>query len=134
MFYYMSGNTQLKRRTKMKTDLTYTEINGIYYPDMQMPEQPTVHMCKYGQMRLDHLKKHRRGTYTTLLTTCKLSEHLAEIDAEAKRRVGELTVAFAKADGITEQLKAGNNLLWAQEMNNCKAQAEEIVFREVVFR
>lgn len=118
----------------MKTKLTYTNINGINYPNLQLPEQKTVTTGKYGHLRLDCLKKHRRGTYTTLLTTCKLNEHLADIDAEASRRVRELTEAFSKAEGIAEQLKATNNLLWAKEMNNCKARAEEIVLREVVYR
>ena len=118
----------------MKTKLTYTNINGINYPNLQLPEQTTVTIGKYGHLRLDYLKKHRRGTYTTLLTTCKLNEHLADIDAEASQCVRELTEVFAKAEGIAEQLKATNNLLWAKEMNNCKARAEEIVLREVVFR
>ena len=118
----------------MKTKLTYTNINGINYPNLQLSEQTTVTIGKYGHLRLDYLKKHRRGTYTTLLTTCKLNEHLADIDAEASQRVRELTEAFARADGITEQLKAKDRLLWVQEMNNCKARAEEIVLREVVFR
>ena len=118
----------------MKTKLTYTNINGINYPDLHLPEQKTVTIGKYGHLRLDYLKKHRRGTYTTLLTTCKLNEHLADIDAEASQRVHELTEAFARADGITEQLKAENSLMWVREMNNCKARAEEIVLREVVFR
>ena len=118
----------------MKTKLTYTNINGINYPNLQLSEQTTVTIGKYGHLRLDYLKKHRRGTYTTLLTTCKLNEHLADIDAEASQRVRELTEAFARADGITEQLKATNNLLWAKEMNNCKARAEEIVLREGVYR
>lgn len=118
----------------MKNEITYAQINGINYPDLALPEQPEVIIGKYGQMRLDYLKKHLRGTYTTLLTTCKLSEHLADIDAEASQRVRELTAAFAKADGITEQLKAENNLLWAQEMNLYRARAEEIVLREVVYR
>ena len=95
---------------------------------------PGLSIGKYGHLRLDYLKKHRRGTYTTLPTTCKLNEHLAEVDAEASQCVRELTEAFAKAEGIAEQLKATNNLLWAKEMNNCKARAEEIVLREVVFR
>ena len=56
------------------------------------------------------------------------------IDAEASQRVRELTEAFARAEGITEQLKAENSLMWVQEMHNCKARAEEIVLREVVFR
>lgn len=101
---------------------------------LRLREQSIVNMGKYGHLRLEYLKKHRRGTYTTLLTTCKLREHLAEIDTEVKRHVGELTAAFANADGITEQLKAENNLLWAQEMNSCRARAEEIVLREVVYR
>ena len=75
-----------------------------------------------------------RWICTTLLTTCKLNEHLADIDAEASQLVRELTEAFAKAEGIAEQLKATNSLLWVQEMNNCKARAEEIVLREVVLR
>lgn len=108
--------------------------NGIYYVDGDLPKQPNVNIGKYGRMRLDYLKKHRRGTYTTLLTTCKLSAHLAETDLEARRRVRELTEAFAKANGITEQLKAENNLLWAQQMNNCKERAEEIVLGEVIYR
>ena len=118
----------------MKTNLTYTNSTGIDYPNLQLPEQTTVTIGKYGHLRLDYLKKHRRGTYTTLLTTCKLNEHLAEIDADASQCVRELTEVFAKAEGIAEQLKATNHLLWAKEMNNCKARAEEIVLREVVYR
>ena len=101
---------------------------------LRLRERTTVNMGKYGHLRLEFLKAHRRGTYTTLLTTCKLSEHLADIDAEASQRVRELTAAFAKADNITEQLKVENNLLWAQEMNSCRARAEEIVLREVAYR
>ena len=118
----------------METKLTYTNINGINYPNLHLPEQTTVTVGKYGHLRLEYLKKHRRGTYTTLLTTCKLNEHLANIDAKATQRVRELTEAFAKAEGITEQLKAENSLMWAQERNNCKSRAEEIVLREVVYR
>ena len=84
----------------MKTKLTYTNINGINYPNLQLSEQTTVTIGKYGHLRLDYLKKHRRGTYTTLLTTCKLNEHLADIDAEASQCVRELTEAFARADGL----------------------------------
>ncbi len=61
----------------MKNKITYTRINGINYPDLALPEQPEVNIGKYGQMRLDFLKKHRRGTYTTLLIKCRLLEHLS---------------------------------------------------------
>ena len=118
----------------MKTNLTYTNINGINYPILRLPEQTIVNIGKYGHLRLEYLKKHRRGTYTTLLTTCRLNEHLANVDAAASQRVRELTEVFVRAEGITEQLKATNSLQWAREMNNCKARAEEIVLREVVYR
>lgn len=118
----------------MKNEITYTEINGINYPNLILPEQPKVKIGKYGQMRLDFLKKHRRGTYTTLLTEVRLLTHLSAIDQEACAQVEYLTTELAKKRGIDENLKVSNPLLWVQEMNNCKASAEEIVLREVISR
>ncbi len=118
----------------MKNEITYTQINGINYPNLALPEQPEVNIGKYGQMRLAFLKKHRRGTYTTLLTEGTLSEHLSAIDREARSQVEFLTTELVKQRGVNEHLKATNHLLWVQEMNNCKASAEEVVLREVVYR
>ncbi len=119
----------------MKTNqITYTEINGIKYPNLWLPEQPNINIGKYGQLRLDFLKKRRRGTYTTLLTEGKLPEHLANIDEEAHTMVDRLTSEIAQKQGIDESLKATNPLLWVQEMNNCKASAEEVVLREVIYQ
>ena len=84
-------------------------------------------------MRLDYLKKHRRGTYTTLLTTCTLNQHLYESEQEAKRQI-ELTLSrLAKERGITEELKASDPLRWVQEMNNAKHDAEELVLNEIIY-
>ncbi len=113
--------------------ITYTEINGIKYPNLYLPEQPEVNIGKYGQMRLDFLKKHRRGTYTTLLTEGRLSEHLANTDEEARSMVDSLTSELAQKQGIDEWLKATNPLLWVQEMNTCKASAEEEVVKELIY-
>ncbi len=119
----------------MKTNqITYTEIHGIKYPNLYWPEQPNVNIGKYGQMRLVFLKKHRRGTYTLLLTECKLSEYLSTIDQEARSQAEILTAELAKQRGIDEKLKTTNSLLWVQTMNNCKASAEEIVLQEIVYR
>ena len=118
----------------MKTEITYTEINGINYPNLALPEQPKINIGKYGQMRLDFLKKHRKGTYTTLLTEWRLSAHLSAIDQEAHSQVEIITKELAKQRGIDELLKTTAQLRWAQEMNNCKAQAEEIVLRDVVYQ
>ena len=118
----------------MKNEITYTEINGINYPNLALPEQPKINIGKYGQMRLDFLKKHRKGTYTTLLTEWRLSAHLSAIDQEAHSQVEIITKELAKQRGIDELLKTTAQLRWAQEMNNCKAQAEEIVLRDVVYQ
>ena len=114
-------------------ELTYTERNGIMYPDLALPEQTNYTIGKYGRMRLDYLKKHRRGTYTTLLTSCTLNQHLYEIEQEAKRQLDLTLSRLVKERGITEELKAANPLLWVQEMNNAKHDAEEIVLREIIY-
>lgn len=119
---------------KHQNEITYTERDGILYPDLSLPEQPDCPIGKYGQMRLDFLKKHRRGTYTTLLTEGRLSAHLSDIDQEARSQVEYLTAELAKKLGIDENLKASDPFRWVQEMNNCKAQAEEVVIREVVYQ
>ena len=118
----------------MKNEITYTEINGINYPNLCLPEQPNVNIGKYGQMRLEFLRKHRRGTYTTLLTEGRLLEHLFDIDQEARSQVEYMTAELAKKRGIDENLKANNTLLWVREMNNCKDSAEDAVLREVVYQ
>ena len=114
-------------------ELTYTERNGVMYPDLALPEQTNYPIGKYGRMRLDYLKKHRRGTYTTLLTSCTLNQHLYETEQEANRQI-ELTLSrLVKDRGITEELKATNPLLWVQEMNNAKQSTEEIVLNEIIY-
>ena len=114
-------------------ELTYTERNGIMYPDLELPKQPDYPIGKYGRMRLDYLKRHRRGTYTTLLTSCTLNQHLYDTEQEAKRQI-ELTLSrLVKDRGITEELKATNPLRWVQKMNNAKHDAEEIVLNEIIY-
>ena len=115
-------------------EFTYTERNGIMYPDLALPEQTKYPICKYGRMRLDYLKKHRRGTYTTLLTSCTLDQHLYDTEQEAKRQIDLTLSRLAKERGITEELKAADPLRWVQEMNNAKHCAEEIMLNEIIYR
>ena len=114
-------------------ELTYTERNGVMYPDLALPEQTNYPIGKYGKMRLDYLKKHRRGTYTTLLTSCTLNQHLYETEQEAKQQIDLTLSRFVKDRGITEELKTTNSLLWVQEMNNAKHDAEELVLNEIIY-
>ena len=113
--------------------LTYTERNGVMYPDLALPEQTNYPIDKYGRMRLDYLKKHRRGTYTTLLTSCTLNQHLYDTEQEAKRQIDFTLSRLVKERGITEEFKSTDPLRLAQEMNNAKHCAEEIVLSEIIY-
>ena len=118
----------------MKNEMTYHEENGYLSPDLALPEQKNYPIGKYGKMHLVYLKEHRRGTYSHLLMTCKLNEHLHKIDEQAQEMLRSIIDRLAAERGINEAIKAENALLWVQEMNNCKAAAEEIVLREVVYQ
>ena len=115
-------------------ELRYKQIGNYLYPELKMPEQINYEIGKYGRMRLDFMLKHRRGTYTTILTEGRLNEYLHEIDEQATELM-EITMArLADERGITEQLKAADQMRWVQEMNNARACVEEIILREVVYR
>ena len=118
----------------MKNQITYTEHNGLYYPNLALPEQTSYTLGKYANLRLDFMKKHRRGTYTTLLTEGRLNEYLHAIDIQAQELLDDIIPRLAQARGIDEALKAHNPLQWSAEMNNIKASAEEIILREVVYQ
>ena len=111
---------------------TYREENGHLIPNITLPEQTDYQIGKYGRMHLDYIKNHRRGRYTTLLTEGKLNTRLHEIDLEANEMLESIIPRLAAERGIDEDLKARDMLRWVAEMNNIKANAEEIVLREVV--
>ena len=111
---------------------TYREENGRLIPEMKLPEQTNYQIGKYGQFYLDYIKNHRRGRYTTLLTEGKLNARLHEIDLEANEMLETIIPRLAAERGIDENLKARDMLRWVAEMNNIKANVEEIVLREVV--
>lgn len=115
-------------------EISYTEHDGILHPDFVLPEQTHFSIGKYGSLRLAFIKEHRKGTYTTLLTQCRLNAYLHDIDTVAKERVRLITAQLAKSRGIDENLKAADALEWVAQMNSCKLAAEEIVMSEVIFR
>lgn len=106
---------------------TYREENGYFLPNLTLPDSNEQPIGKYGLIHLDYLKKHRRGTYTTLLTEGRLNAYLVFIDTGAKEMLSDLIVKFSERDGITEDLKANDQLKWVQMMNSVKAFAEETV-------
>ena len=118
----------------MKTQITYTEHNGLYYPNLALPEQTSYTLGKYANLRLDFMKNHRRGTYTTLLTEGRLNEYLHAIDIRARELLDDIIPRLAQERGIGEDLKAHNPLQWSAEMNNIKASVEEIILLEVIYQ
>ena len=115
-------------------NITYTERNGIRYPNLALSEQTNYSLGKYANLRLDFMKKHRKGRYATLLTEGRLNEYLHAIDIQAHTLLDDIISHLAHERGIDEDLKAHNTLQWVAEMNNIKASAEETVLQEVVYQ
>ena len=111
---------------------TYREKNGCLIPNLSLPEREEHTIGKYGQLHLDFLKKHRRGTYTTLLTECRLNEYLHEIDLQATEMVEHLISELAEKQGVSDALKAQSQMQWVMAMNNIKLTAEEIVRHDLL--
>ena len=113
--------------------LTYRMENGYQMPNLAMPQEPTVTLGKYALLRKKYLKQHRRILYANLLTSCKLNEHLAEIEQTAMQRMELLTAQMAAAQGVDEQMKARNQMEWVGLMNNIRQAAEESVLNDLVY-
>ena len=112
---------------------TYSQQGDYFLPNLKMPKQPEYTIGVWGQRRRRYLKKHRPILYTNLLTSCKLSEHLAEIDEECNERMESVEKGRAKQEGVTEELKAADQMSWVRRMNNIRNRAEEIVLNEIVY-
>ena len=117
-----------------KNGIKYEFRGEQYYPMLKLPAQPVYEIGKYGRLRLDFIEKHRKGTYTTLLTGGRLNEHLHDIDQQAHEQFDLHISQMAGRMGVTEELKSSDPMRWVQMMNSIKASAEEIVLREVIFR
>ena len=114
---------------------TYTlGADGMYHPNLELPEEETPRYGKYGRMRHTYLREHKKPYYTTLLFEGKLVAHLNEIDDAANTQMELITKQMAKTQGITEALKAKDQMAWVGAMNNIRNKAEEIVLSELIYR
>lgn len=111
---------------------TYREVNGYYIPDIDVPDEQ-YNIGKYGMLRRDYLKEHRRAIYSTMLMKGTLLKHLAEIDAECRDMLDRLIPKMAKREGVTEALKAADQMEWVRRMNSIKLRVEEIIYHDYVY-
>ncbi len=110
--------------------LTYHDESGYLIPDLIAPESPAVGV--WGMRRLAYLRQHRRPIYSGMLMTGTLNAHLEEIDRSAEEMTELLMAQMAEREGVTEQLKAEDQMAWVQAMNSIRSRVEEIVRRELV--
>ena len=113
--------------------ITYHRVGDYLVPNLYLPKQPKKHIGKYGRLRLNYLKEHKRGLYTELLINGTLKQHLIDIDESATDKVNELIKQLAEVEHIDENLKEHHQMEWVQAMNNIKNRAEEIVFNEILY-
>jgi hypothetical protein len=119
--------------TNMETGISYKRHGDYYFLDMALPPQKGVQLNRYGRARLRYLKEHKRVLYVNLLTSGKLNEHLSEIQDKALGRFDEVVENMKAVRGITEELKAQDQMAWVGAMNNIRNCAEEIVLREIIY-
>ena len=115
-----------------KNGMSYTLHGDYYLPDLVLREEEPIY-GKYGMLRKQFLKEHRSAGYQYLLLTGKLNEHLNQTDQEAREQVETLMEQMTEKQGVTEDLKAQDQMEWVRLMNNIKASAEEIVLKNMIY-
>ncbi len=114
-------------------NITYTNQNGIMIPDLKTPEAPQTPLGIYGRMRREYLKQNHRSIYSAMILKGTLLDHLAEVDKTCHKEFEIRVKAMAKAQGITEELKAKDMLRWTGMMNNIRNVVREELMREIVY-
>ena len=117
----------------MATKITYTQQGDYLLPDLKLPEQPKVEIGIWGKRHLKYIKNHRPILYTNLLTSCKLTAYLADIDKQAEDMFFRLVKQYTEKEGVTEKLKAENQMLWVQQMSNIRNRVTEIIINELIY-
>ena len=117
-----------------KNNGLWYELEGDYYiPCLKLPDEEQVEIGVWGQRRLEYIKHHRKGFYTSLVIGCELNRYLADINKQAEEMFDILVLQYKTTEGITEQLKADNQLEWVKRMNNIRQKATEIVNVEIIY-
>lgn len=122
-----------KRIYDEKNGLWY-ELQGDYYlPCLSLPEEEQKSVGIWGQRHLRYIKEHKRTFYINLLISCNLNSYLADVDEQAEETFSRLVKQLAEKENVTENLKAENQMLWLQRMNNIRSRAREVVNTEIIY-
>ena len=114
-------------------NISYKKVGDYLLPDLKLKEKERFNIGKYGLLKLEYLKKNKRGLYTELLMKDKLNRYLHDIDITANNRINSLILLLAENENIDENLKQSNQFLWLGKMNNIKNIAEEMVLDELIY-
>ena len=112
-------------------NLTYTMQGDYLLPNLEVPESPKV--GKYGMLRRSFLRSHKQALYTGMMLEGILNSHLEQVDTEANMLLEKLMTQMMQEQGLTEELKSRNQMLWVQQMNNLRQSAEEVVLKELIY-
>lgn len=112
---------------------TYRQVGDYFIPNITLPDDGEYQIGKYGRMRRSYLKKYRKIFYNNYVLEGTLFKHLAEIDQACNERIENIVSAMAKQEGVTEALKAADQIEWVRRMNSIRNHAEEIILTELVY-
>ena len=127
-------NKELKERfIDEKTGIEYVRQGDYYIPNLVLPKQRKIHLNKYGRMRLNYLKEHKKAEYTIMFMENTLIDHLEEIQETATKRRNLIIDDLKAKSGLTEDMKNTDMLYWVGTMNAIKQQAEEIILKELIY-
>ena len=114
-------------------ELTYTKCGDYYIPNLALDGETSQPLGRFGQLREKYLREHHHGAYTSMLLTGRLNAHLDEIDRSASEMLERVIARMAKAEGVTETLKASDQMAWVGKMNNIRHRATELVLSDIVY-
>ena len=127
-------NKELKERfIDERTGIEYVRQGDYYIPNLVLPKQKKIHLNKYGRMRLNYLKEHKKAEYTIMFMENILIDHLEEIQETATKRFNIIIEDLKAKSDLTEDMKNTNPLYWVGTMNSIKNQAEEIVLKKLIY-
>ncbi len=121
-----------KRIYNEQTGISYTLQGDYYLPDLKLPEQEDKAIGLWGQRHLRYIKQHRKLLYINLLTSGKLNGYLANLDKQAEDMFFRLAKQMADCEGVTEQLKADNQMDWVVRMNNIRSRVAELINNDII--